>query len=185
MPRQPRHLAVGEHHFQFTHMLVRRAVRGPATSRGIERHHAADGGDFDSRWIGTEYAAIFPQSIVKLRQHDARLNRRSVFAHRNDTAKVPRKVDDQAATQRIASKSRPGAARIQRNSAIGRVSDHCGDVVARPRPHHPQRWNLKDARIAGVHLDEQVVAIHVAGDLAAQVFSDTKLFGVHQRRLQT
>jgi hypothetical protein len=100
-----------------------------------------------------------------------------------DAAKVFREVENQAAAKRIASESRASAPRVNCNAAVACVADHGDDVFATSRPYDAERRDFKDARVAGVHLDEEVVAMHVAADQATQVFFNAKLFGVHLSRL--
>ena len=116
--------------------------------------------------------------------HDAGLDadRFGIGAH--DAAHRFGEIENQTGAQRFAGQAGACAARMDGNSLFGGVADDGGDVGGIARPHHAQRLDLIDAGVAGVQLNEQIVAPHVAGDESAQVVLNSLAFGIHGKSSQ-
>ena len=88
-------------------------------------------------------------------------------------------VDDDPRPQRFAGQPGPGSAWMDRQLVLGRVADHRHHVGERTRPDHGHRTDLEDAGVAGVELQEDVVATDVSLHQPAQVVFNPLAFLIH------
>lgn len=173
------HLAVGEHDLQAEHVGSGRAVLKPMAAAGVDRDHAAHRGHAAHGRVGTEMASHRPQEFVEVSVHDPRLDAHAIALHVEHAAHVAREVEHQPGAERFARKPGARAAREHRQVVFGGVLDAGHDVGQRARPDHGQGPDFVDAGVAGVELQEDVVAADVAFDESAQIVLDSFPVLVH------
>ena len=83
------------------------------------------------------------------------------------------------------SPARPGsgAAGVERQFLFGGVLQARRHVGGRTRPDHGQRLDLIDAGVAGIELEEQIVATHVAAHQSAKIVLDAFSDLVHREEI--
>ena len=171
--------AVRQHHLQTFDVPANRAVLQPVAARGIDGNHAADGRDSAVGRIGPEHAALALQMGVEYRMDHTRLQTNRLGVGAENPPHVAREIDHDAATQRFASQTRAGAARLNRQLFLRRVFHDRRNIGGGSRSHHGLRFQFVDTGIAGVKLQEDVVAANIAGDHSAKVFLNALPLGIH------
>ena len=162
-------LPVGQNDFQRDHVPARGTVLRPTAAGGVDgddaahRRHAAVGR------VGTEDPSALPEVMIEPFVDQTRLHPHPVLAGVFHPPKVLRKIDDQAPAKQCAGRARAGAAGVERNLLLGGILHAGSHVGGGAGADHAQRLDLVDARVARIHLQEQVVATDVAGNQPSQV----------------
>ena len=160
-------------------MLARRSVAHPVASGTIQGKHAADRRDAPGRRIGAKQPPVCRELPIQLAVYDARLNANTILVHADDSSHGVGEIQDEARTERFAGQARSGSARVERDLVLGRVLHARHDIRYAARPDHAQRLDLVDARVAGVHLEKDVVAAHFAVQTPSQIGLDPLSFLIH------
>jgi hypothetical protein len=117
---------------------------------GVDGHDASHGGDAAHGGVGSEEPAGSREIAVQCSQHNSGLHAHAVAFVGHNAAEIARKIQHDAAAKRLAGQAGAGPAGVDWQVVFCRVAHSGHDVVERARPHHSQRPQFIDARVAGV-----------------------------------
>ena len=146
---------------------------------GIDGHDAPHGRHDRHGRVGTKLPPERPQMFVQSSMDHARLQPDTVGVGLEDAPHVAGEVDNDARSERFTGQSGAGSAGMDRQLVFRRVAHHRHHVGERPRPDHGHRADLEDAGVAGVELQEDVVATDVSLHQPAQVVFNSLAFLIH------
>jgi hypothetical protein len=147
-----RQRSVGQHDLLFEHVIDRLPVEDRSRTGRVVRHHAADGGAARGRDVRREAQVVGTQRRVQLVQYDARLDADPALSrvHLEDAVEVLRRVDNEAAADRLPGLRRATAPHRQR-TAVFRADGHRLDhIVPGFGDDHAERLDLVDAGVGGI-----------------------------------
>ena len=171
--------SIGQHHLQTFDMPANRTVLQPITARGIDGNHAADGRDSAVGRIGPEHSVLALQMGIQYRMDHTGLQTNRFGVGAENPPHVAGEIDHDAAAKRFASQARAGTARLNRQFLFRRVFHDRRNIGRRSGPNHGLRFQFVDAGVAGVKLQEDVVAANIASDQSAKVFLNALPLGIH------
>ncbi len=155
------HRSVGEHQLQRYHRVAGRPVLQPMAPRSIQSQHAPHRRHAAGRRVRAKDPAAVGQEAIELRQHHSRLDTHSLLVAGQNTSHGMGEIQNQARPQRFTRQSGSRSPRVQRDLVLHRVL-HAGHNIGRvSRSHHPQRTDLINTGIRGIHLHKHVVATDV------------------------
>ena len=128
---------------------------------------------------GPKHAALALQMRIQHRMDHAGLQTNRLGIGAENPPHVAREIDHDAAAQRFAGQARASAAWLNWQLFLRRVFHDGRNVGGGSGPNHGLGFQFVDAGVAGVKLQEDVVAANIAGDQSAQVFLNALPLGIH------
>jgi hypothetical protein len=149
--------------------------------QGVNRDHAAQGGNRARRWIDAEDQSLALEGSVEIGQGDSRLNANgsSLAIDAEEASHESREIEDDAGPQRLPCQAGTSPAGAQGDGIFGSIADALGNILGMARTDDRNRWNLIETGIAGVQLGIEWIAIDFAIEYAPQVRFDPGLFVIH------
>ena len=172
---QPHLGPIREHHVQVRHVLLRRAVPHVARPGGVAAEVAPDGAKRFARRVGPEHQSARGQRLVHLSGDGAGLNAHDfpLRVDLQDAVHVLRKVQDDAAPERLAREARPGAACDDRHAEFARDPHRRRHVRRVLRHDDGERHDAVDAGGRRIGRQADPVRQHVAADLPVKRLPDS------------
>ena len=155
---QPHDFTAGQHDRQALDVLASRTVFQPVAAGGIDGDHTAQRGHRPIGRIRPKTTTHRRQLLVQLAQDDTRLKSHRIVIHLQHAPHGMGEIDHQSRAQRFAGQTGAGSPRVQRKTVLGGVLDAGHDIGRVLGSHHSQRPDLEHTGIAGIGLQEDVVA---------------------------
>jgi len=168
--------AVGEDRVDGAHVVHHVAVADRARAAGIVGGHAADRRAVAGRDIDREPELVLAQAGVEPLHDDPGLNLDAArpVVERDHALHVFAALDDEGAVDRLAALRGAAAARQHRDAFLAGDLDRRGDVILILGDDDPQRLDLVDRGVGRIAPAGEPVEQHIAFDLAAQTFFQSR-----------